>query len=143
MPSIINISGKAQHGKDTMASFMKNCLEKENKKVLIFHHADYLKFICKKYFGWDGVKDEKGREILQKVGEKIRRIDPYFFVKITSSFIKVFKDDYDYFLIADVRFKNECDFFKRDYHTFSIEITRDNFESDLTESQKNHISEMD
>ena len=47
---VITISGHALHGKDSAAIIIKNHLEKKNKKVLIIHYADYLKFICEKYF---------------------------------------------------------------------------------------------
>ena len=61
--SVIMISGKAESGKDFTASILKEELEKKGRKILIVHYADYLKFIAKEYFGWDGVKDEKGRNI--------------------------------------------------------------------------------
>ena len=58
---IILISGKARHGKDSLATFMKEDLERRNKKVLIAHYADLLKFICTNYFNWDGKKNVEGR----------------------------------------------------------------------------------
>ena len=42
---VILVSAKAQHGKDTVANIMKDQLEGMNKKVLICHYADLLKFI--------------------------------------------------------------------------------------------------
>ena len=59
------ISGKMRHGKDTCAQFIKEELERMDKRVLIIHYADYLKFILKQYFGWDGEKNEEGRKLLQ------------------------------------------------------------------------------
>ena len=56
---VILISGKAQHGKDTSALILEEIYEAENKRVLITHYADLLKYICKQYFNWDGKKDEK------------------------------------------------------------------------------------
>lgn len=43
---IIAISGKAQHGKDTTAEFLKSELETHGYKVQIAHYADLLKYIC-------------------------------------------------------------------------------------------------
>ena len=40
---IIAISGKAQHGKDTTAEFLKSELETHGYKVQIAHYADLLK----------------------------------------------------------------------------------------------------
>ena len=68
---IIAISGHAQNGKDTTANIIKKHLEERGDKVLIVHYADLLKFICTKYFDWDGQKDEKGRHLLQYIGTDI------------------------------------------------------------------------
>lgn len=62
MKKVICISGKAQHGKDTTATILKAALEGRNNKVLIFHYADLLKYLCKEYFGWNGEKDELNKE---------------------------------------------------------------------------------
>ena len=43
---IIAISGKAQHGKDTTAGFLKSTLEADGYKVQVAHYADLLKYIC-------------------------------------------------------------------------------------------------
>lgn len=65
---IISISGKAQSGKDTTAALLKEVLETDGYTVLIAHYADLLKYICKTFFGWNGVKDEAGRQMLQYIG---------------------------------------------------------------------------
>lgn len=140
---IITISAKAQHGKDLTASILKEKLEQQSKKVLIVHYADYLKFICKEYFGWNGVKDEKGRSLLQKIGtDKIRKIDPDFHVSIVAKLINVFANDFDYFLIPDTRFVNEIEYLKNNkFNVISLRIERLNFENNLTSEQKLHPSE--
>ena len=43
---VLCISAKARHGKDTAAEIIKEYLESLNKKVLIIHYADLLKFVC-------------------------------------------------------------------------------------------------
>ena len=74
---VILISGKARHGKDTLAGMMKEELERKSKRVLIAHYADLLKFICKNFFGWNGEKDDNGRALLQRVGtDVIRKQNP-------------------------------------------------------------------
>ena len=67
------ISAKAQHGKDTAAKLIKERLEYKGQRVLITHYADLLKFICVKFFGWNEVKDEAGRTLLQYIGTEIMR----------------------------------------------------------------------
>ena len=59
--NIICISGKAGHGKDTLAGVLEEKLTQKGERVLITHYADLLKWMCEKLFGWDGVKDEAGR----------------------------------------------------------------------------------
>ena len=65
---VIVISGKAQHGKDTTAGFLKDALEADGYPVLIAHYGDLVKYVCKMYLGWNGEKDEYGRSLLQYAG---------------------------------------------------------------------------
>ena len=107
---IITFSGKAQHGKDTTAKYMKEFFESLGKKVVILHFADYLKYVCKEYFHWNGIKDEIGRTILQKVGTDLARKNyPDIWVNVVSNFILAFQTEFDYFLVPDCRFPNEID----------------------------------
>lgn len=143
MTKIICISGKAQNGKDTTANIMKNILQTKNTKVLIMHHSDLLKFICQKYFGWDGKKDETGRGLLQHVGTNIVRIkQPDYWVDFVINFLKLFENEWDYVLIPDCRFPNEINKYKdAGFNTTHIRVVRENFDDKLTEEQKNHPSE--
>ena len=140
---IILISGSAEHGKDLTARLFRDEMEVRGKKVLIFHYADYLKFICTKYFGWDGKKDEKGREILQQVGTNIvRERDADFWVNSALSFFYVFAEDYDFILIPDTRFPNEISAMKQEFpDTISVNVVRLNYENSLTPEQRKHPSE--
>lgn len=90
---IIAISGKAQHGKDTTAGFLKSALEADGYKVQVAHYADLLKYICKQFFGWNGQKDDAGRHILQYVGtDVIRTQKPDFWVDFIISMAELFPD---------------------------------------------------
>jgi len=145
MAWILPISGKAQHGKDTTANVLKQRLEKVGYKVLIVHFGDYLKFICKEYFGWDGVKDEKGRQTLQYIGtDKARRNNPDIWVNVIIELIAAISDDYDFIIIPDARFPNEIIELKDwlSSEVLSIRVNRLNFESTLTDLQKQHASEI-
>jgi adenylylsulfate kinase-like enzyme len=53
---IVLLSGTAESGKTTVANMLKERLEEDGKKCLIINFSDYLKFIAKAYFGWDGGK---------------------------------------------------------------------------------------
>ena len=52
---VVCISGKAQHGKDTTAGMMKTVLESMGHTVLIAHYGDLVKYVCRTFFGWNGV----------------------------------------------------------------------------------------
>ena len=140
---VITISGHAQHGKDTTALYMKEILEGERKRVLITHYADVLKFICKDFLGWNGVKDTYGRYLLQRAGtDVIRKQNPDFFANFLVEVIGFFEDDlWDYVLIPDARFVNELAYPAERFPTEHVLVIRDGFDSHLSEEQKNHASE--
>lgn len=141
---IICLSGKAQHGKDSLAGFLKEALESRGKKILITHYADVLKYICATFFDWDGNKDEAGRNLLQYVGtECIRSKNSNYFVNFIESILNIFPDTWDYVLIPDCRFPNEIDSVKNaGWDTVHIRVVRGgDFVSPLTEEQQNHPSE--
>lgn len=142
---IIAISGKAQNGKDTSAVFLKNKLEKLNKRVLIVHYADYLKSICRDWFGWDGKKDDYGRELLQRIGTNIvRNQDPYFWVESVGRTLLMFPNEWDYILIPDTRFLSEIFYWtSKNVPITVVRINRINFKNCLTEVQRNHSSETE
>ena len=140
---VIPISGKAGHGKDTLAGFMKTNLEKQGKRVLITHYGDLLKYICQRFFGWDGLKNKEGRTLLQHVGTDIvREQKPDFWVNFLYDVVTMFHDEWDYVLIPDTRFPNEVDIFKTStaVTSYHVRIIRPGF-SKLTPEQQQHPSE--
>lgn len=139
---IILIAGKAQNGKDSCANIIKQKLESEGNKVLITHYADLLKYLTKTFFNWNGEKDEYGRSLIQRIGtDIIRKQRPNFWVDFIIDIISMFPNEWDYVLIPDCRFHNELTRWDENWDTITIRVNRLNFESDLTEEQKNHISE--
>jgi hypothetical protein len=140
---VICVSGKARHGKDTVASFIKEGLEDRGYRVLVTHYADLLKFMCKNFFGWNGEKDEKGRKLLQYVGtDVIRTAIPNFWVDFIVDVLLLFKDEWDFVIIPDCRFPNEVERLREfGINTLLLRVIRDGFESDLNSEAINHISE--
>lgn len=140
---VILISGKAQNGKDTVASILKYKLSKDGYSVLVTHYADLLKFICSNYFEWNGQKDESGRRLLQYVGtDIIRKQNPTLWVDFIAMILGYFKDNWDYVIIPDCRFPNEITkMIEAGFDTIHLRIERTNFESPLTIEQQQHSSE--
>lgn len=139
------ISGKARNGKDTTASFMREEYQKLGKKACIMHIGNYIKHFAKDYFGWDGKEETKPRELLQKLGTEVIREKmnkPYFFTTRLIEDMEVLKNFYDVILVADVRLPLEIEEVKKHYpEAITIHVKRINFESELTDSQKKHVTE--
>lgn len=141
---IILLSAKAQHGKDATALILKELMDDDNKKVLICHYADLLKYICKTFFGWNEKKDEEGRTLLQYVGtDAIRKQNPNYWVDFISGLLKMFPNQWDYVIIPDTRFPNEIERMISDgWDVTTVRIERINFKNSLTDEQRNHASEI-
>ena len=141
MNCVILFSGKAESGKTLAANIFKEYLEKLGYRVAIIPYASYLKETAKLIFNWDGKKDAKGREILQRWGtEIVRQKDPDFWANSVRRLVDVVGDAIDYVLIDDVRFPNEIDIWKDTAH-MTVRIERPGHENILTKEQRNHISE--
>lgn len=143
---VILISGKARNGKDLTSSIIKQQLESEGCKVFQIAYADYLKDICKRLAGWDGVK--KPRELLQQLGTDIVREKLHMknlWVNHVVHEIKIAEQlGYTHTLITDCRFKNEIHIPKAEFDDcVSVRVERIGFNSELTEAQKQHRSETE
>ncbi|MCF0147378.1 MAG: hypothetical protein HUJ77_03170 [Clostridium sp.] len=137
----ISISGPAGHGKDTLAKKLKTILEDKGKKVFILHYADYLKMVATEVYNWNGIKDEVGRDILQKLGDKMRSQDKMFLINELVKILNLVKDDFDIAIIPDARFPKEIECLKDIGKTLSIHITRIDYTNNLTKEQNNHSTE--
>jgi len=112
---VILISGKAGSGKDQSGKFLTYLLEKYAFSVQQMSFAKRVKEISKEVFGWDGVKDDKGRALLQAVGHAGRAYDIDFWVKdIVKHMPKV-----DFIIISDWRFPSEKNYLR----SLAFEVT--------------------
>ena len=157
MIKIFLISGKAESGKNTVADFIANYYMKsyidKNNFIRGVAFADEVKSIAYS-LGWNGVKDSKGRELLQQLGAWGRYYYTNFWVqKVNNLILKdiiAFKDAVEnkIFCITDVRYPNEIEevqaFFDdwcRDAEVYKIRIER-NTANHLTREQQNDSSEV-
>lgn len=141
----IMISGKAGHGKDTVARIIKEELELQNEKVLIIKFGDAVKWFAREYYNWDGNKNIQGRSLLQYIGtEMMRSYDEYYWGRIVSEFIAASKD-FTYALIPDWRFYTEKEAILADNKKcYTLRVERPNFiNPNMTEEQLKHISETE
>ena len=141
---VLCIAGGATHGKTLTANVLKEILEDYDKNVLILSYANYLKYMCKQYFGWNGLKDEAGRTLLQRVGTNLARgNNPDIWVNVIGETILALHTEYDVFILDDARFPNEIiDLIEKfNLNVRSLKVNRLNYTGGLTEEQLNHPSE--
>lgn len=141
---IIGIAGHAESGKSTFANFLKEALELKNYRVLLINYGDYVKFIAKQYYNWDGEKNEIGRALLQHIGTEQGRntVDKNIWVDMVINTVKVAKEDYDIAIVADCRFPNEFDRWReQNCEIITVKMQRINHQNKLTEEQRKHESE--
>lgn len=146
---IILISGKAGHGKTTFADFLEEELFLKGE-VLRIAFGDLLKDMCRRYFDWDGKKDEKGRTLLQYVGtELVRERDEDFWTDYVMRFVAVMRPDF--VIVDDWRFIEEIERFSQffsDITTMRVE-RYDEYPSvpyrnpAMTQEQLKHSSETE
>ena len=142
---IVLISGKARHGKTSTAIIAEKHIKRMGLNALHINFADYVKFICRKYFGWDGKKDERGRNILQHVGtDIIRARDENFWVDMVIRFAQATQTDYDVMLIGDWRFPNEYTRWLKSGmdEVIRVRVYRPGYDNGLTAEQNAHLSEV-
>ncbi len=144
-PTIILIAGKAQSGKTTLANYIKDNLEKENKQVILSPYTKYLKQYIEDITEEKITEKNKPRDLLQKLSsELIKKKLGYnnLFIERQIEDINIYSYFKDYIIIPDVRFKNEIDIIKEKFNnTISIKMERKNFISNLTKEQQNDITE--
>lgn len=119
-------------------------LERDERRVLITHFGDAVKFVCANMFQWNGEKDQFGRSLLQYVGtEGVRSKYEHFWVDFIMQVLSCFPNQYDYVLIPDARFPNEItrtmEYFPDAIH---LRVERPGHDSGLTPEQLSHISEI-
>lgn len=100
MKTVIAITGEAQAGKDTTADFMMKITGGEK-----IPFAEKLKDQAN-MLGWNGIKDEKGRKMLQQLGDVMRAYHgtSYYAAHVACS-VPFANSNYVY--VPDMRFKSE------------------------------------
>lgn len=134
---ILLVSGKAQSGKDTFASYLPDYRK--------YAFADKLKEYAYK-LGWDGIKDDKGRKFLQDLGTACREYNPDIWVKMLCNILSNESKYPHRIIITDCRYYNEIDLMQKwglhnGYKSTTIRIERPAFSNDLSEETRYHSSE--
>lgn len=144
-PKIYLFSGKARHGKDTGAAFLKKFYEEDGKKVIYSRAGKYIKYYAMEMTGWDGTEETKPRELLQTLGtdvirEKLDKAE--MFIQRQLDDIEIYSYFYDAIIVPDIRLPREIDSVKEKFdNVVTIKINRINFDTDLTGNEQKHKTE--
>jgi len=142
LKGVILISGKAGVGKTTTALL----LQKLYKDVHLLSFAHFVKEVALNSFGWDGVKDEKGRRLLQVIGtEAGREYNKDLWVSKLIAKLKSPEFDNAWVVIDDWRFNNEFVKVEEVFgpKTYAVRIYAPNREILKGTEAYNHISETE
>jgi len=125
----IMIAGKMGSGKTLAAKYLMDMIRELHLIGAIIPLALPIKTIAKKYIGWDGEKDEKGRKLLQILGtEAGRTYNPDCWVSyLINKYIPDLESfPLDFVIIDDWRFPNEKDYIENDpvYAVYTIRLYR-------------------
>ena len=96
-PTIILIAGKARSGKTTLATNLKELLEKEQKEVIISPYTKYLKQYIENITNKEVTEDNKQRDLLQKISSELIKKKLIFIGTINSATThtrEIFKEAY-------------------------------------------------
>ena len=145
-PIVVNVAGKAKHGKDTFADYLADKFyEDYGKKVQKIAFADAVKKKARE-IGWDGEKDQNGRALLQFVGTEWGRqqIDKDIWVMKAERKIHA---NTDVVVFTDTRYLNEITYFiMAGYKVMPIKLIRldkegNKWDNGMDDILKQHSSE--
>ena len=137
------IGGKANVGKNTLAKYIKEYFDKKNEKSIITEYSKYIKLIANEMIDWKS-KNKKPRSLLQDLGEEYRSlIGSTVFIERMKEDILVFQKYYENIIICDARLIPELTLMKTKYpKCYTIHLLSDK-ENNLSNSEKNHITEIE
>lgn len=137
-------AGKANSGKDTTCELIDNYFKLKGKKIVNLQFSSYIKMYAKTLSGWNGDEDTKPRSLLQELGTEIirKKIDNDFFIKRIIGDIEVYSYYCDAITISDARLPEELDSIKKSFkNVYKIKIERPNYENNLNDTERKHITE--
>ena len=138
----VTIDGKAGCGKDEVAKLIKSKLD----NTVITGLSKYIKLFALELTDWDGSDNNKPREFLQTMGDKLRACREDYLTKRIYEDIEIYKrEGISNVVISDVRLVNEINYFKNksDLEVITIRVNCDNSKRCLTNEEKKHITEIE
>ena len=142
---IFIISGKARHGKTTVANYIKDYYEDKGKKLIITEFSKYIKMYARDILSWDGLEETKPRKFLQDLGNDLRDIDNSYLVSRILDDIDVYEDYSDGVAIDDARLSYEIDYmrFYKKKRVKVLNVIRPEFDNGLSLEEREDITERE
>ena len=141
------LAGKASSGKDLVGKHMKDKFDFKGENACILHITAPLYEYAKNCFSWNGDMNNKPREFFQEMGIEIiqKKLGmKNFLIDRLCQDIEILKNYFDVFIITDGRLVSEFnELKKRIPETKIIRVIRENYDNNLSEKEKNHITETD
>lgn len=144
---IFVIGGVARSGKSTFGNLLREELKDYGYKPCVMQITSPLYTYAENYFNYDPNRDPKPREFLQKMGieiikEKLGKQN--FLLNRLYEDIEILSNFFDVFIITDARLIHEFMSIKEKYEdVVSIKLIRNDYDNNLTEEEKNHITEKE
>ena len=136
------IAGKAGCGKNEVANIIKNKLD----NTVITGFSKYIKLFALELTNWDGNDNNKPREFLQTMGDKLRACRKDYLTKRIYEDIEIYKNEgISNIVISDVRLIDEIEYFKdkEDLDVIAIRVNCDSSKRCLSNEEKKHITEIE
>jgi hypothetical protein len=109
MTKIILVSGLYGAGKSTLVDFI--ILKLLNFEIRKYSFATPVKQIATDVYGWDGKKDEKGRRLLQEIGQTGRDYNLDIWLRKFEDYVETKQrfssNPANFWIVDDWRYRNE------------------------------------
>lgn len=139
------ISGDSGAGKSTFADYLQESLSSIFMgKVHRLAFADELKIIARHDFDWDGRKDERGRRLLQMLGDAGREYNVRFWRdRLVDKVLRYLFISSGIVIVDDCRYENElyCLDDIKSLRVIKVRILRQDNPNHLKGNVSNHSSE--
>ena len=139
---IFLVAGKAGSGKNEVAKLIKEYYIYKLEECAITSYSKYIKNFALELTDWDGTPANKPRDFMQKLGDKIREKDPYYFTSNMIKDMEIYEEYVKNLVVADVRMPEEIEEIKENYdEVYAIYVVNQFGSSKLTVEQQSHITE--
>lgn len=135
------ISGRAGTGKgETAKAILKASPLTLREESFAFGVKETAKFM-----GWNGIKDDAGRKLLQGIGKVGRQYDPALWVSQTHNRMQELYKSFlpDGYIISDHRFKNESLFLQQTQKYDIIKIRVESTDREMLKGKETYNDESE